>query len=276
MRKKIIIGVLILIVILTSFYLYVRYVGTKGLKVKEYKVEANITDNFHGLKIVHFSDLYYMSTIDKNDLTRVIDKINLIKPDIVVFTGDLVNKNIVINDEIRNDLISLLSKIDTTIGKYSVYGENDSEEFISIMEKSNFNILNNNYDLIYKDNNEPILLAGISCDKTLEEKMTSIYEYINNNEIQYKILLMHEPDNVDKINGFNLILSGHSLNNQINVPIMSDLFKVNGARKYYSEYYEINNTKLYVSSGLGTNKYKVRLFNKPSFNFYRIVKESRV
>jgi predicted MPP superfamily phosphohydrolase len=33
---------------------------------------------------------------------------------------------------------------------------------------------------------------------------------------------------------------------------MDDLVKVNGAKKYYDDYYEINNTKLYISSGIGT------------------------
>lgn len=273
MKRKLIIISLLLITIIFSLYLSAKYIGTKGLVVKEYKIEANITDNFHGLKIVHFSDLHYDS-ISKDDLINIINKINLINPDIVVYTGDLIDKNTNITEEIKNDLIENFKNIKVSIGKYAVNGEHDGEVFQNIMDSANFEILNNSYELIYKDTNEPILLAGINYEGSIDENLSSIYEYINNNSIQYKILLTHIPDNIDKINNFNLVLAGHSHKNQINIPIIRELFKVDGALKYYSDYYEVNNTKLYISSGLGTTNYRLRLFNKPSFNFYRITKES--
>ena len=61
-----------------------------------------------------------------------------------------------------------------------------------------------------------------------------------------------------------------SLNGQINVPIIKDIFLRDGSKKYINPYYKVNNTKLYVSSGIGTDKYDYRLFNKPSFNLYKI------
>jgi predicted MPP superfamily phosphohydrolase len=68
----------------------------------------------------------------------------------------------------------------------------------------------------------------------------------------------------------DLILSGNSLGGQINIPNVGGLFKIDGSRKYIDNYYRINNTDLYVSSGIGTRKYPYRLFNHPSINFYRI------
>ena len=41
-------------------------------------------------------------------------------------------------------------------------------------------------------------------------------------------------------------------------------------KKYYDEYYELDNTKLYISSGIGTNTFKFRFNSKPSFNLYRL------
>ena len=59
MRKIIITGIVILTLIVT-FLILARFVGTTGLKVKEYKVSSNlITDDYHGLKIVHISDLHF-------------------------------------------------------------------------------------------------------------------------------------------------------------------------------------------------------------------------
>ncbi len=43
-------------------------------------------------------------------------------------------------------------------------------------------------------------------------------------------------------------------------------------KKYYENYYKVNDTDLYVSSGIGESRINFRLFNKPSINFYRINK----
>ena len=45
-----------------------------------------------------------------------------------------------------------------------------------------------------------------------------------------------------------------------------------GSKKYYENYYKVNDTDLYVSSGIGESRINFRLFNKPSINFYRINK----
>lgn len=76
-------------------------------------------------------------------------------------------------------------------------------------------------------------------------------------------------DNLD-LNKYDLVLTGHSHGGQVRIPFIGKLYTPEGAKKYYDEYYKINNTDLYISSGLGTSMYKFRLFNRPSFNFYRI------
>lgn len=272
MKKNIIITLIIFLLII-SIYLWARYIETSGLKIKEYKVEANITDNFHGLKIVHFTDLHYGSTINKKDLKKIVEKINFLKPDIVVFTGDLTN---CYNEKCIVEISEELKNIKTTIGKFAVNGNHDDNTFNKAMENSEFKILNNNYELIYSNDYEPIIIAGINSNLTdatdISEKLKTTYEYIQNNEVIYKILLTHEPDIIDKTNIFDLVLAGHSHNSQINIPILKDLIKLKGAENYYNPYYKVNNTNLYISGGLGTSKFKLRLFNKPSINFYRIVK----
>lgn len=272
MKKNIIIIFIIIFLLVTTCYLWARYIGTKGLVVKEYKIEAPISDNFHGLKIIHFSDLYYGSTINAKQLKNIVTKINFINPDIVFFTGNLTNYN---DGDSTNILTQNLKNINASIGKYAVYGNIDNNDnFKKILTDANFNILNNTYELIYKKGVDNILISGINTDnEDTIKKLATTYEYLENNKPIYKILLSHFPDVSDNVNEFDLILSGHSLNRQINIPIIKNLFKDNGSIKYYSPYYKINNTQLYISSGLGTKKNKLRLFNKPSINFYRIVNE---
>ena len=98
--------------IFLAFLMYLRYIGTSGLVVKEYKVvNKNITENYHGLKIVQLSDIHYKTTINNKDLLKIVDKINYINPDIVVFTGDLFDNKIKYSDNDLKDLKNALSKI---------------------------------------------------------------------------------------------------------------------------------------------------------------------
>ena len=94
--------------------------------------------------------------------------------------------------------------------------------------------------------------------------------------ISYKIILVHEPDISDNIvDNYNvsLILAGHSHNGQIRLPVIGAMYTPPYAKKYYDEYYNIGNTDLYISSGIGVSTINYRLFNRPSVNFYRINKK---
>ena len=72
---------------------------------------------------------------------------------------------------------------------------------------------------------------------------------------------------------FDLVLSGHSHGGQVRLPIIGKIITPPGSKKYYDEYYNVNDTKMYVSYGLGTSLLRLRLFDHPSFNLYRIYSE---
>ena len=86
-------------------------------------------------------------------------------------------------------------------------------------------------------------------------------------------MLLHKPDDIDNIqNSFNLVLAGHSLNGQINIPILKKVFLKDGSKKYYNGHYVVNGNNLYVSNGIGTTSFKYRFNNKPSINLFRLTK----
>ena len=275
---KIIKIVIIIIILISSIFIYMHFVGTKGLKVKEYKVESNkLPDSFTGFKIVHFSDLYYLTTINEKEMKNVVKKINELKPDIVVFTGDLIDNTKDIEKNDTDFLIKQLNKIDAKIGKYAIKGEQDyTNAYNQVMSKTNFKVISNSYELIYYKGNTPILLTGMnSCiKKNCDSSNAFSFNEIDN---LYTISLIHEPDALKDIinNKPDLVLAGHSLNGQIRLPLIGGLIKQEYANNYNEPKYEIKNTKLFISGGLGTNKYEFRLFNHPSINFYRLVKETK-
>ena len=278
--KKFIRFLLIIILVISLTIVYARYGGTRGLITKEYKIETNIDNSFDGLKIVHFSDLHYLRITNKETTKNIIKEINILNPDIVVFTGDLIDKDYTPTNTDINDLKELLLSIKSKYGKYSVIGNNDNkirETIEDIYTNSNFILLNNDYDIIYGNNNDKLFIGGLDTYSYDKSDIDKVMTYFTDNEdINYKIILVHEPDYIDiinsKYNDINLVLSGHSHNGQVNIPYVKKLFLPFGSRKYYENYYKVSNTDLYISSGLGESRINFRIFNKPSINFYRINK----
>ncbi len=264
---------------ISGVLLYSRYISTSGLVVKEYKiVNKEMDKNYHGLKIVHISDIHYGSIIFKKELDKMVKEINLIDPDIVVFTGDLF-KTSDISDLNLSDISNSLKMIKAKIGKYAILGNHDYENqgsYKKVIKDSGFTDLNDTYELIYKDSNKPILIAGISTNVygtlSLDDKVNPIIEFAKETETTYNILLIHEPDFIDDFDYsvFDLALAGHSHNGQVRLPIIGALYTPYGSKKYYDEHYKLNDTDLYISSGLGTSLLNFRFFNKPSFNYYRL------
>lgn len=262
--------------------IYGRYIGTDGLITKEYKINANIDDSFNNLKIVHFSDLHYLRVTNEETLKKIANEINLINPDIVFFTGDLIDKDFELKENDKDNLINFLKNIKTKYGKYAIIGNHDyikDEELIKdIYSSSNFTLLKNEYDVIYGNNNDKLFIGGVDTYSYDKADISKVMEYFNDNDdINYKIILCHEPDYIDEIvkdYNVNLVLSGHSHNGQINIPYIKNFFLPKGSRKYYDNYYKVNDTDLYISSGIGLSRLNLRMFNKPSINFYRLNKNT--
>lgn len=269
---------LVIIILGSIFFSYTTYISSVKIHTREYRIINNkIPDNFNGTKIVQFSDLHYGTTMNIDNLKEIVKKINETNPDLVFFTGDLIDKNYKLKNNEQEKIIKELNKIKSTLGKYTILGEEDNENFITTMNASNFSILKNEYDLIYKETNNPILLVGLNNQTKDTASVDNAYKYfteeIHNPDI-FSITLTHEPDTVDLIDPTKtqLILAGHSHNGSVRIPFINkSIFNKEGAKKYNQDYYSVNNNDLYISSGLGTNNYVgFRLFCRPTISLYRI------
>ena len=240
--------------ITTLVFLYIYYIGPKGLETKEYVIKDSlIPDNFNGLKILHFSDLLYGSTIDHDNIKAISDEIKLINPDIVVFTGNIAGEDVNLEEDDINFLNEFFKDIPFTIGKYAVNGDLDSSSFRLIMENTNFSVLYNEIKEVY-NGKDKISIIGIDAqeDKAINIPDTYTISLINNYD--------EHQDSLP-----NIVLAGFNLGGEIrlfDLPII-------GTAKYLNTYYEEGNTKIFISSGLGT-RHHMRLMNKPSLNVYRL------
>jgi len=264
-----------LIILVVSIVMYAKYLGTKGVIVKEYRVESSkLPESFSGIKIVFFSDTLIGNTTFIDDIKEVVDNINLLNPDIVIFGGNLVSDDYKLSKKEISTLSEILNSIDVSIGKYSVKGDLDNSYFDSIMEKTDFIEINNSFELIYNESNYPVCLVGVSSYVKGAYNLETSFEFKSSNPTCYTILFTHEGDIIDKvkdnINKPDVIFAGNSLGGEIRVPFYGGLFRNEGSMSYYEDIYQIDGINVYISSGFGTLETGMRLNNRPSFNFFRL------
>ena len=256
--KKIVKVISIILIISITILSYGMFIGSRYTFVNEHKItDKKIPNSFHGLKIVQISDLLYPS-LKSNDLDKLTKKINELKPDILVFTGNIKRNNYELTKKDITTLNKFFNSLNSNIKKYAIYGNNDNDNLKLIFENTNFLILDNQEDIIYNGENESIKIIGFKAKKIDFSNITESNDYT--------ICLLSNPDKITKVNNTcQVVFSGETLGGEIKLPFTKGLDN----HTYYKNYYLINQTKLYINNGLGNN-YNLRLFNHPSINFYRL------
>lgn len=285
--KNICILIIILIVVGIGILIYGFFVEPNRLVVKN---ESIVYENYQvegKLKVVQFSDVHLMGehnnrgyTID--EFAKLVDKINEQDADIVLFTGDLIDK-IYMYDDLERVSFEL-SRINSKYGNYAVWGNHDyggggSRSYIEGVDYSKKTVYENiisqggfkllvNESVVVNTHVGDIVVSGLDDAVFGDIDYTNIYK----GDELYHIVMAHEPDVYDEVseNNINLFVSGHSHGGQVRLPLIGAIIKGPYARNYVYGMYDRDETKLYVSGGVGTTHLTVRLLNPPSFTVFDI------
>ena len=275
-KHTLIVVIGLLLIIITSIILYSRYIATKGLQILENAVvDKDLPKSFNGFKIVQFADIHYGRTTTLDDIKKIVKNINKINPDLVIFTGDLFDKSVKVKQDDITKLKEEISKIDASINKYAIKGDHDYKQltdFETIFKYANFTILDNSNELIYYKDTTPIKIVGTTSLVKSKIDYESAFNNFGDENEYFTLLISHEPNIINNINDYkvDIAFTSHSLGGLINLPFVGGLIKFNGADNYTKGYYNVNNIQMYVNSGIGTQDYNFRLFNRPSINLYRL------
>ncbi len=228
------------------------HITTRMIQIKKYAISINKkAGSLKSLKIVMASDLH-LGTINGSKFAyKIVDRINKLNPDIILFAGDIIDEDIkpVLRDNVGNALLKLRAK-------YGVYGITGNHEYIGGVNKAveylnNHNIkmirdsyvlIDNSFYVVGRDDRASNRFSDYHR-KTLEEIMSGV-----NKELPV-IMMDHQPFNLEEAqkNGIDLQLSGHTHNGQ--------LWPLNYILKKIYELpwgYKIKgNTHYYVSCGVG-------------------------
>ncbi len=264
----------IISLIIAGIFFYGIYYSTEHIAIKNEIIHNKaIPSSLDDKKIAFISDIKYDEFMNKERLEKMMSSLASSDPDIVIFGGDVFSdiKTKPIDSKMVKELTTILKNIKAPLGKFAVYGDTDlqNQESKKLVDKilfdSDFEILSNAKIKIRNGSNSSITFIGL--DPLINGNLNFKKTFENLSDEEFVIMITHCPDLISNsdINTkyINIILSGHSLGGQIRLPIIGPLTKTEGATHYTHNKYVINNTHLFVSNGLGTTNFDMRLFSRP-------------
>jgi len=267
-----------IMLILASILAYSIFIEPNLLTAKHYSLQF---DKIQGdsVRIVQFTDTHLGEFFNIEQLEKVVAKINDQKPDLVFFTGDLLDEADTYEGELE-DISLALAQIEADHGKFAIYGNRDyggGAEWIyeRVMEDSGFTVLvNEQVKLTIHDT----IFTIMGADDALLGYYDPIETVAGISEADFNILLVHEPDLIEDFFNYpiDIALSGHSHGGQVYIPFWGPLFVTALGEEYIRGFYTPDpelDLLLYVNTGLGNTKFPFRLFNIPNVTVFDLYSE---
>lgn len=275
-----------------------NYIGNRNFKETFYSVSSLKVNN--KVRIIQISDLH--NSLYGKDNSKLIDRVSKLKPDLIIYTGDIVDSNTKSNDRV----INLCKKLADVAPSYYIYGNNEVEKYYDVPltqealdAKFGFNNDNRQPNELTKITDEltkELESVGVKVLKNKHDTLTvgttniDVYgvltsnpssfwsysgdnfdEYLYSNENNLKITAIHEPLLLEEYTPEtwgDLILAGHNHGGTIKIPMVGPLYTPDGGllpdkRGHFVQgRYETQGRPLIISSGL-ENKNIFRINNKP-------------
>jgi predicted MPP superfamily phosphohydrolase len=267
--------------------------GAHDYRIRRKKIALkNLPSEFEGIRIAQISDIHSGSFFNKTAVKGGVDMLLNEKPDLIFFTGDLVNSQ---SDEVK-DYIDIFNRVKAPLGVFSTTGNHDYGDYRSWAseeaKKKNFRDLIRahkelGWDLLLNDNrtirvgNEDLAVIGVeNWGAGRFSKYGDLDKaYIGTEEIGTKILLSHDPSHWDAMvkpdfPDIDLMLAGHTHGFQFGVELGD--FKWSPSQYVYKQWaglYQDGHQYLYVNRGYGYIGYPGRIGIPPEITILELVKE---
>ena len=229
------------------------------------------------VSILFFTDLDYGPFMDEARLRKLVDTINGLAPDVVVFGGDLTDQSVkTISAPARRVLTENLAAINAPLGKFAVYGDNDcisqqkTTATAEILYAADFEILTNASVKLRNTGSESVALVGIGNGINVYQDISAAYANVP--RTAYVITVCHTPDTAARVpvDITKYFLAGHSLGGQV-YWFFNSLYKPAMTDVYFRGKYTVSGTfTLDVSSGTGTTGRDVRFLSNAEVVLYRL------
>jgi predicted MPP superfamily phosphohydrolase len=250
----------------------------------------NLPSAFNGVKIAQLSDIHTGSLLDQDAVYRGVQMLMNEKPDVIFFTGDLVNNE---TNEAFN-YANMFSQIKAPMGVFSIYGNHDYGDYRSwknmaekqknlddlakLHQDMGWHLLRNEHVTLDKGG-QRIGLIGVENwgNKGRFQKFGDIDKAkANMPDVPVKLLLSHDPSHFDDIiskehTDIDVTFSGHTHGMQFGVEFGK--IKWSPSQYIYPHWaglYEVNGTRLYVNRGFGFLGYPGRVGILPEITIFEL------
>ena len=231
----------------------------------------NIPENFDGYTILHMTDLH-LDSLPEMDV-KICEKINELKVDLCVLTGDYRESTTGNFEKILNSLQRIVPNIRHNDGILAVLGNHDTCLMVEPFEVAGLTMLINETIDIYRGDSR-ISVTGLDDPyyyytdqslRTLEESPEG-----------FKIVLVHAPSMFDLASdaGYSLYLTGHTHGGQIclpgGIPVIRHL---RHGKKYYRGIWHYNQMTGYTGQGVGVVGIPVRFNTQSEITLFRLYRK---
>ncbi|MBQ8733880.1 MAG: metallophosphoesterase [Anaerotignum sp.] len=244
------------------------YWQDNGLMLTKMTYEGDVPKGFDGYKILQVADL--QNKVFGRDQAPLLKKINASSPDIIVITGDLLDRH-----EGRTDVDSamgFIQEITNIAPVYFVSGnhEHQSGEWDILLEaliEAGVTVLDNGKSILEKDG-ETITILGLADKSVNQHYDKMLHTLMAGQEDSFNILLSHRPELFETYvkENIDLAFTGHAHGGQIIIPFLRQgIFAPHQGffHKYTEGMHEKDGTVMVVSRGLGNSSFPFRIFNRP-------------
>lgn len=279
---------LVMATIPNILFLLGMLIGPYRYRVKETTIQLpNLPSSFEGLKIVQISDIHSGSFYNKKAVNKGVDLVLAQKPDVVFFTGDLVNDDATEMDPYKD----VFARIKAPLGVFSILGNHDYGDYVQWPSEQakidNLNALKAvhsdigwrlllNEHLYLERNNEKIGLIGVENWGVGFHKVGDLAEAYNGCEAPVKLLLSHDPTHWDEevtttYHDIDVTFSGHTHGAQMGFEIGKYKWSPITLRyKKWAGLYQLKNQYMYINRGFGFLGYPGRLGIWPEVSVIRL------
>ena len=241
---------------------YAYHVEPTWLRVNRIDMPVRgLPESLSGLKIAQLSDFHHGPHIPPGYLEEAIARTAAEKPDLIALTGDFIDRG---PDHVRA-AAKLFRHLKAPLGVFGVLGNHDfsvhtargarrhpelHRTVADSLGAEGVEMLRNRSVRVGKGGGE-LLVAGVDDLWSGESDLDAAFDSASRETP--RVLLAHNPQSVDQLGAHraDLILSGHTHGGQINWPGVGPLFLGKSARRWAAGLYQLEDTRLYVNTGVG-------------------------
>ena len=212
----------------------------------------NLPEDLEKLRIVQITDIHVSPTIKRDYVQAIVDQVNRLSPDIIIFTGDLADGSV---RDMRNE-VAPLAELSAPYGCYFVTGNHEyysgAEDWVEEVKRLGFTVLLNEHRIIRYGKGR-ILLAGVTdyhAGQFLNSHKSSPKISLSGApQSDVKLLMAHQPRSVFSAarEGFDSQVSGHTHGGQY----FPWTYLVGLQQPYTAGLHQHGKTWIYVSRGTG-------------------------